>query len=215
MKSKADFSPQKLFLILFFVFLAIDIGILIYTVTSIDSVNAQIADNKIVVADLEKELASVQDSKSLTEEQVSKTLHSATDAGRAVASAQSEYLKLNSNDSNFKEKRTEIKDSITQYFSDEEEGYASCWYTINQPECEWEFLSTYSFDSEELNVLWLCKNKKDAVVAFTTATYNTTSNQFTHVNSTFTNDGLTGFADTNPLDGVDTDNINDLVEKMK
>lgn len=171
-------------------------------------------ENNVKIHDLSAEIESLKCETVVSEESVSVAMHSAASAGNAVAKAQNQYGDLDIESSTYRDERTVVKNTITKYFSEEESGYASQWYFSPDVKYEWRFLSTYSFDSESMNVIWGCYDKDDNVLALCTGVYDVKTGFFTDCNAMETDYGLsltTGGDETS----VDMDKINDMIEQMR
>ena len=191
------------------------LGCVVYINVTAGSYNNTYSENEVKISDLETELKALGEQSAVTDEQVSTILYSAADAGNAIAKAQSSYSELNTEDRDYKEKRSEIKDSMTKYFSEDDEGCASQWFYSPDVSYEWRFLSTYSFDTKEIDVIWACYDKDDTVLAICTAVYNVDTGQFTNCNPIETDYGIGTISGTQEeTTVVDMDHINDLVNQM-
>lgn len=196
------------------------IGVLIFSVLmAADCIrySAKANDNKIQTTELENELASLKSKETISKDEVSETLYSATTAGKAVADAQNEYSKLNPESSDYSERIKAISGSIKQYYSDEDVGSTNQWFYAPETEYEWKFLSTYSFGVDKINVIWVCYSKNNDILAFTTAEYDVKADCFAKSNPRYTDLGSDAIAGEDALDSVQSDNehIADLVSKMK
>lgn len=191
------------------------IGCIIMLNVTSSAYHSEYDANEVTISDLQQELKSLQSQTSVTDDEVTDVLYSATEAGNAVASAQTEYGGLDMSADDYAQQRDEIKNSITQYFADEDSGYASQWYFSSEVSFEWRFLSTYSFDTQTIDVIWGCYDSDGNVLAICTGVYDVNTGLFSQCDPVETDYGFSVIVGQQEETTVDMDRINDLMEQMQ
>lgn len=130
-------------------------------------------------ADLAYQLEQVGKVEPVTEVQVKEAVRSAAVAGGTVAELQNTYSTLPSG--SMREQRAENTEKLSQFFSESDINAQTEWYGIAYSSGEgltWSFESNYAFDADEVEVLWLLKDKDGRLYAYATAVYNAGDEKF-------------------------------------
>ena len=161
-------------------------------------------ENKKQYYDLKSEYEdATKKQKPVSEDDVKNGLNSAKKSGDDVANLLNQYLcALPYTGTNFtkeqeKEKaaeRAEMSKQLNKYFG---EGtvmsigvYSFDMSLIGNQSC-WQFMNSYNFSGDSIDVLWECFDKANNVVAYVTAKYHADSNSFDNVSQHMTTLGQT------------------------
>ena len=133
------------------------------------------------VTALEGEVDKLSGQKASTDTDISKTANSAANAGNKVAELQNKY-----NGYNLETQGDSVKSNalaLDAYFGDNDKNARTPWYTKQASDVAttWECESTYSFEGNTANVIWLCKDGSGQIYAYTTAVYDVASRTFSNV----------------------------------
>lgn len=125
-----------------------------------------------------------------SKETSAKARNFATDAGIAVAKAQSDYAAINpsTQPDSFMKSYDEVKKYINP-----EGSKLTPWFgpVPSSVQYKWTFLSTYSFSDDKAQVVWVCSQSGDTnnIYAYATGTYNVNDGTFSNVKPYLTNMG--------------------------
>ncbi|MDO4773315.1 MAG: hypothetical protein Q4A72_07145 [Bacillota bacterium] len=137
---------------------------------------------KLVAASGAKEQTDTKEEQAKQEEVLKESLYSASKIGTDVAAYQNKYKDLDF--------RTQAEafdanvQKLDKCFSETSKNARTPWYN-NKSEAidyEWEFMSTYSFSAEMIDVIWLAKDKRpnnNSVYAYAIGKYDVKNNVFT------------------------------------
>lgn len=207
------------------------LGAFLYKVYAIKSASEQYKSNfegnekildklreKIGTANEAKEQTETKKEQARQEEDLKDPLYSASKIGADVAAYQNEYKYLD-----FRTQREAFDanvQNLDKCFSEASKNARTPWYN-NKSEAidyEWEFMSTYSFTSEMIDVIWLAKDKRpnnNSVYAYAIGKYDVKNNVFTDMKWANTYLGAKHVGPTpsgNPTEKSEP--IEDLVDKI-
>ena len=211
---------------------AVIVGIsLIFTFVNYQNYNAKVDENRKQYHDLKSEYEdATKNQKSVSEDDVKNGLNSAKKSGDDVANLLNQYLcELPYTGTNFtkeqeKEKaaeRAEMSKQLNKYFG---EGtvmstgvYSFDMSLIGNQSC-WQFMNSYNFSGDSIDVLWECFDKANNVVAYVTAKYHADSNSFDNVSQHMTILGQTYMGVTgsdNASEKIDTTDTTTIFDVMQ
>ena len=133
------------------------------------------------VAVLQAKVSRLSNRKTAIDTDVVGTANSAAEAGNKVAQLQNKYSTIDAT-----KQLDALKsnaDALDKYFASDDKNARTPWYTkqTSGTATKWEFESVYSFKGKTADVIWLCKNDKGQIYAYTTAVYDTDSQTFSNV----------------------------------
>lgn len=204
---------------------------LIFTFVNYQNYSAKVDENRKQYHDLKREYEDVtKQQKPVSEDDVKNGLNSVKKSGDDVANLLNQYLcALPYTGTNFtkeqeKEKaaeRAEMSKQLNKYFG---EGtvmstgvYSFDMSLIGNQSC-WQFMNSYNFSGDSIDVLWECFDKANNVVAYVTAKYHADSNSFDNVSQHMTILGQTYMGVTGSdnasekIDTTDTITIFDVMQ---
>lgn len=211
---------------------AVIVGIsLIFTFVNYQNYSAKVDENEKQYHDLKSEYEDVtKKQKPVSEDDVKNGLNSAKKSGDDVANLLNQYLcALPYTGTNFtkeqeKEKaaeRAEMSKQLNKYFG---EGtvmstgvYSFDMSLIGNQSC-WQFMNSYNFSGDSIDVLWECFDKANNVVAYVTAKYHADSNSFDNVSQHMTILGQTYMGVTgsdNASEKIDTTDTTTIFDVMQ
>lgn len=211
---------------------AVIVGIsLIFTFVNYQNYSAKVDENEKQYHDLKSEYEDVtKNQKPVSEDDVKNGLNSAKKSGDDVANLLNQYLcALPYTGTNFtkeqeKEKaaeRVEMSKQLNKYFG---EGtvmstgvYSFDMSLIGNQSC-WQFMNSYNFSGDSIDVLWECFDKTNNVVAYVTAKYHADSNSFDNVSQHMTILGQTYMGVTgsdNASEKIDTTDTTTIFDVMQ
>lgn len=211
---------------------AVIVGIsLIFTFVNYQNYSAKVDENEKQYHDLKSEYEDVtKKQKPVSEDDVKNGLNSAKKSGDDVANLLNQYLcALPYTGTNFtkeqeKEKaaeRAEMSKQLNKYFG---EGtvmstgvYSFDMSLIGNQSC-WQFMNSYNFSGDSIDVLWECFDKANNVVAYVTAKYHADSNSFDNVSQHMTTLGQTYMGVTgsdNASEKIDTTDTTTIFDVMQ
>ena len=211
---------------------AVIVGIsLIFTFVNYQNYSAKVDENKKQYYDLKREYEdATKKQKPVSEDDVKNGLNSAKKSGDDVANLLNQYLcALPYTGTNFtkeqeKEKaaeRAEMSKQLNKYFG---EGtvmstgvYSFDMSLIGNQSC-WQFMNSYNFSGDSIDVLWECFDKANNVVAYVTAKYHADSNSFDNVSQHMTTLGQTYMGVTgsdNASEKIDTTDTTTIFDVMQ
>lgn len=204
---------------------------LIFTFVNYQNYSAKVDENEKQYHDLKSEYEDVtKKQKPFSEDDVKNGLNSAKKSGDDVANLLNQYLcALPYTGTNFtkeqeKEKaaeRAEMSKQLNKYFG---EGtvmstgvYSFDMSLIGNQSC-WQFMNSYNFSGDSIDVLWECFDKANNVVAYVTAKYHADSNSFDNVSQHMTILGQTYMGVTgsdNASEKIDTTDTTTIFDVMQ
>lgn len=204
---------------------------LIFTFVNYQNYSAKVDENEKQYHDLKSEYEDVtKKQKPVSEDDVKNGLNSAKKSGDDVANLLNQYLcALPYTGTNFtkeqeKEKaaeRAEMSKQLNKYFG---EGtvmstgvYSFDMSLIGNQNC-WQFMNSYNFSGDSIDVLWECFDKANNVVAYVTAKYHADSNSFDNVSQHMTILGQTYMGVTgsdNASEKIDTTDTTTIFDVMQ
>lgn len=211
---------------------AVIVGIsLIFTFVNYQNYSAKVDENEKQYHDLKSEYEDVtKKQKPVSEDDVKNGLNSAKKSGDDVANLLNQYLCASPyTGTNFtkeqeKEKaaeRAEMSKQLNKYFG---EGtvmstgvYSFDMSLIGNQSC-WQFMNSYNFSGDSIDVLWECFDKANNVVAYVTAKYHADSNSFDNVSQHMTILGQTYMGVTgsdNASEKIDTTDTTTIFDVMQ
>lgn len=211
---------------------AVIVGIsLIFTFVNYQNYSAKVDENEKQYHDLKSEYEDVtKKQKPVSEDDVKNGLNSVKKSGDDVANLLNQYLcALPYTGTNFtkeqeKEKaaeRAEMSKQLNKYFG---EGtvmstgvYSFDMSLIGNQSC-WQFMNSYNFSGDSIDVLWECFDKANNVVAYVTAKYHADSNSFDNVSQHMTTLGQTYMGVTgsdNASEKIDTTDTTTIFDVMQ
>lgn len=211
---------------------AVIVGIsLIFTFVNYQNYSAKVDENEKQYHDLKSEYEDVtKKQKPVSEDDVKNGLNSAKKSGDDVANLLNQYLcALPYTGTKFtkeqeKEKaaeRAEMSKQLNKYFG---EGtvmstgvYSFDMSLIGNQSC-WQFMNSYNFSGDSIDVLWECFDKANNVVAYVTAKYHADSNSFDNVSQHMTILGQTYMGVTgsdNASEKIDTTDTTTIFDVMQ
>ena len=211
---------------------AVIVGIsLIFTFVNYQNYSAKVDENEKQYHDLKSEYEDVtKKQKPVSEDDVKNGLNSVKKSGDDVANLLNQYLcALPYTGTNFtkeqeKEKaaeRAEMSKQLNKYFG---EGtvmstgvYSFDMSLIGNQSC-WQFMNSYNFSGDSIDVLWECFDKANNVVAYVTAKYHADSNSFDNVSQHMTILGQTYMGVTgsdNASEKIDTTDTTTIFDVMQ
>lgn len=162
--------------------MAVMLGFLVPTMLGASSFDSQYADNQKSITQLQEQIKDLENQTSADASSINKGLHSASEAGRAVAELQTKYQSIDATVT--PDNITANAKALSKYFNDKSQNGRQPWFTVSKGDAKavWEFESTYSFQNETIPVIWLCHiDGSNELVAYATANYNAESNTFSDV----------------------------------
>lgn len=211
---------------------AVIVGIsLIFTFVNYQNYSAKVDVNKKQYNDLKSEYDdATKNQETVSEDDVKDGLNSAKKSGDDVANLLNQYLcALPYTGTNFTEEqanekaseRDEIAKQLNTYFG---EGtvmstgvYSFDMSLISNQSC-WQFMNSYNFSGDTIDVLWECFDNSKNVIAYVTADYHADSNSFDNVSHHITTLGQTYMGMTGSdnaskkIDTTDTTTIFDVMQ---
>lgn len=204
---------------------------LIFTFVNYQNYSAKVDENEKQYHDLKSEYEDVtKKQKPVSEDDVKNGLNSAKKSGDDVANLLNQYLcALPYTGTNFtkeqeKEKaaeRAEMSKQLNKYFGEGtvmSTGVYSFDMSLIENQSCWQFMNSYNFSGDSIDVLWECFDKANNVVAYVTAKYHADSNSFDNVSQHMTILGQTYMGVTGSdnasekIDTTDTITIFDVMQ---
>ena len=116
-------------------------------------------------------------------------MKSANTAGMAVAGLQTAYqdVVVNAgadNTESFETALTKNAEALDVYFDDDDKNARVPWFTVtneNAARLVWTFMTNYTFSTETVECLWMCRDNPGNLVAFALGTYTASTNLFSDV----------------------------------
>lgn len=211
---------------------AVVVGIsLIFTFVNYQNYSAKVDENRKQYHDLKSEYEdATKNQKTVSEDDVKNGLNSAKKSGDDVANLLNQYLcalpyaGTNFTEEQAKEKaseREEMTKQLNAYFG---EGtvmstgvYSFDMSLIGNQSC-WQFMNSYNFSGDSIDVLWECSDNDGNVVAYVTAQYHAENNSFDNVSSHMTTLGQTYMSMTgndNASEKIDTTDTTTIFDVMQ
>lgn len=211
---------------------AVIVGIsLIFTFVNYQNYSAKVDENEKQYHDLKSEYEDVtKKQKPVSEDDVKNGLNSAKKSGDDVANLLNQYLcALPYTGTNFtkeqeKEKaaeRAEMSKQLNKYFGEGtvmSTGVYSFDMSLIENQSCWQFMNSYNFSGDSIDVLWECFDKANNVVAYVTAKYHADSNSFDNVSQHMTTLGQTYMGVTgsdNASEKIDTTDTTTIFDVMQ
>lgn len=211
---------------------AVIVGIsLIFTFVNYQNYSAKVDENEKQYHDLKSEYEDVtKKQKPVSEDDVKNGLNSAKKSGDDVANLLNQYLcALPYTGTNFtkeqeKEKaaeRAEMSKQLNKYFGEGtvmSTGVYSFDMSLIENQSCWQFMNSYNFSGDSIDVLWECFDKANNVVAYVTAKYHADSNSFDNVSQHMTILGQTYMGVTgsdNASEKIDTTDTTTIFDVMQ
>ena len=161
--------------------------------------NSRIAELNMTISKLENSSKTMSDLDNLKV-----MLSKAVEAGNKVVTYQSDYWTIGTDNSDALLNNANLLDD---YFVFESINARVPWFqpvsAINGsvPNLKWTFVTGLDFTDTTVNVLWLCKDSKGHVVAYTTGVYEGYENKFSNVKWTVTTYGMSNYVFAEDLTG--------------
>ncbi len=211
---------------------AVIVGIsLIFTFVNYQNYSAKVDENRKQYKDLKSEYEdTTKNQKTVSEDDVKTGLNSAKKSGDDVANLFNQYLStfLSNGEQLSKEQEDErrveqekISKQLDAYFGEGTDVRTSPYLfdvnLIGNSSC-WQFMNSYSFSSDSIDVLWECFDNSKNVIAYVTAQYHADSNSFDNVSHHMTILGQTYMGMTGndnasaKIDTTDTTTIFDVMQ---
>ena len=211
---------------------AVIVGIsLIFTFVNYQNYSAKVDENEKQYHDLKSEYEDVtKKQKPVSEDDVKNGLNSAKKSGDDVANLLNQYLctllytGTNFTEEQEKEKaaeRAEMSKQLNKYFGEGTVMSTGVYFfdmsLIGNQSC-WQFMNSYNFSGDSIDVLWECFDKANNVVAYVTAKYHADSNSFDNVSQHMTILGQTYMGVTgsdNASEKIDTTDTTTIFDVMQ
>lgn len=211
---------------------AVIVGIsLIFTFVNYQNYSAKVDENEKQYHDLKSEYEDVtKKQKPVSEDDVKNGLNSAKKSGDDVANLFNQYLStfLSNGEQLTKEQederkaeQEEISKQLDAYFGEGTDVRTSPYLfdvnLIGNSSC-WQFMNSYSFSSDSIDVLWECFDNSKNVIAYVTAKYHADSNSFDNVSHHMTILGQTYMGVTgrdNASEKIDTTDTTTIFDVMQ
>lgn len=211
---------------------AVVVGIsLIFTFVNYQNYSAKVDENRKQYHDLKSEYEdATKNQKTVSEDDVKNGLNSAKKSGDDVANLFNQYLStfLSNGEQLTKEQederkaeQEEISKQLDAYFGEGTDLRTSPYLfdanLIGNSSC-WQFMNSYSFSSDSIDVLWECFDNSKNVIAYVTAQYHADSNSFDTVSHHMTILGQTYMSMTGnenvseKIDTTDTTTVFDVMQ---
>ena len=149
-------------------------------------------ENQTILATLQNEYESEQQTETDTEESAADKLNSCVKTGNEVAKLQNAYYSINENDyldatnevdyEAYTNALKENSNKLDPYFDKEDTSGNAIWYSNKSTDAIWSFRTTFSFTGTVVPALWTCYNQHGELLAFTTATYDVEKESFSDIN---------------------------------
>lgn len=165
--------------------------------------DAQYAENENKIAALTQEIQDIQNTEVATAEEVTSSIHSAYEAGEAVARLQNQYMSDSLTDAQLEATSSELD----SYLADDSKNFRTPWFTGNGT---WRFMSTFTFTQDTMDVLWECTGS-NKLYAYATGTYDSAQNRFTNIKVVTTSAGNESIAPTGETDAKQYDEMIDSI----
>lgn len=211
---------------------AVVVGIsLIFTFVNYQNYSAKVDENRKQYHDLKSEYEdATKNQKTVSEDDVKNGLNSAKKSGDDVANLFNQYLStfLSNGEQLTKEQederkaeQEEISKQLDAYFGEGTDLRTSPYLfdanLIGNSSC-WQFMNSYSFSSDSIDVLWECFDNSKNVIAYVTAQYHAESNSFDTVSHHMTILGQTYMSMTgneNASEKIDTTDTTTIFDVMQ
>ena len=183
MQGKKELNVLQLAVIVSSVLMVvIGFGFIIGGVFSNTKYDEKVVENASTIKELEKTIEDMETSKIEKEDALAKYNNSASDEGIAVAVMQSGYSSLDATT-----QAESILDNGAKgkaYFKDSDVNFIKPWFTPSKSQMDyvWTFCTTFSFNADKTDVIWLCTNTgKDAMLAYATGVFDVESRTFSEI----------------------------------
>lgn len=170
------------------------------------------AENEATLLELQEQLDGIAE---VTAEEVVQQvdLHSALEAGEAVAKLQEEYQVIPVSMDSIDKLET-VASSLDVYLADDSNEARTPWYSPStlgvSVEFDWRFETTYSFSGSKIPVLWTCWDADGNLCAYCTAVYESSTGLFSNVEFVVTSIGSTYVNSDESIDDTTTmENVDD------
>lgn len=175
-------------------------------------------ENEIAINELKQKIGKLDEQKQVEENVIKQALNSASEAGSDVANYQNKYRSLDAktNESGFMAN----VNKLDGFFDEASKNARTPWYALSDRgiEYEWEFMSTYSFAADTIDVIWLAKNHSGDIYAYAIGKYDVLTGLFknvkwkmTYMGAKYVSPTTTSFEPINP-DKImnEVENLNDI-----
>lgn len=151
---------------------------------------AKTQENDTLIMSLKSELAALtsENSRAESPEAVEVVLKSANTAGMAVAGLQTAYQDcyVNAADGSsvVADNLKKNAEALDVYFDDDDKGARVPWFSVtgdNHARLVWSFMTNYTFTSDSVECLWICRDTSNNMVAFALGTYTASTSLFSDV----------------------------------
>lgn len=217
-------DKQKQMKVILWLLIFTFIGVVVFGYGKLSALNVEAARNDSAVATLEREIEGLKKPEetepeiTLGEEEQAVITHSASELGMKVAEYQNVYWNLNASEN--REAFDVNVAALDACFMETDKTARVPWYSGSLPGV-WSFVTNGSFTGDTLGVLWVCKNPDTQdLVAYATATYDSTANAFFDVSYNMSYLGSasvesSGDPGESQTPGIDTGAVNDMVNAIK
>lgn len=145
-----------------------------------NEINATIASDQQTLDELNASLTHTSSATTETVDQIQATLYTASATGARVAVLENDARSINVEMSGGTEALQANAQETASYFDDDSANLVWYDYDISQ-NYAWTFESTYSYDRDQIPVVWTCKTTSGELLASTTAMYHADTGKFTDV----------------------------------
>ena len=171
------------------------VGLIIFN----NNYNKAYAENVKKIGELNDNLTSLSRKKVKDIDEVRDELSSAREVGKKLEDLQNIILRdIDVGSETGREKFQEVLEEYKPYFEDDSLWGRTSWFKIGanqQPgyqglDYEWEFKSTYAYSGDKIDVLWVCKDNTDDLLAMVTGVYNAKTKRISHLKIDNTTKGI-------------------------
>ncbi len=188
------------------------LGLSIYGIRKSDEDNKMIQANAKMIAGMKADVDQLQNVETEDAVEIEKKMSSAAKQGEALAEVQNRYKSIRPENGDALERNVVQAEEL---LSEDGKDAKVSWYSYTDENLDpvWSFQSTYAFESDRLEVVWLCRNSKDnELMAYATGVYDSNTGKFSDVSWHMTSAGIAAIP--GEKEGARSE-IDDMIKKIQ